>query len=132
MELEVYKFGGASVKDVVHCNQVAKIVADNAHKKLVVIVSAIGKTTNALEGAVLPIINKQYDEADDLLEAFIRVHLEMATEMELPQDIRDRLQSIGRRRPGSAKAVSPGRSGPSATESRRPPPPYCSGRREVF
>lgn len=46
--MEVYKFGGASVKDAGGVENLRKIVAD--HKgNLVVVVSALGKTTNALE-----------------------------------------------------------------------------------
>lgn len=46
--MQVYKFGGASVKDAQAINNAAKIVS-NANDSLCVIVSAMGKTTNALE-----------------------------------------------------------------------------------
>jgi aspartate kinase len=44
----VYKFGGASVKDADGIRNLAKIVSGEK-EKLVVVVSAFGKTTNALE-----------------------------------------------------------------------------------
>ena len=46
--MKVFKFGGASVKDAAAVRNVAYIVAQNS-SPLVVVVSAMGKTTNALE-----------------------------------------------------------------------------------
>jgi aspartate kinase len=45
--MKVYKFGGASVKDANGVRNLAKIIKN--HNKLVVVVSAMGKTTNMLE-----------------------------------------------------------------------------------
>jgi aspartate kinase len=47
----VYKFGGASIKDANRIKNVCSIISD-ADKPLIVIVSALGKTTNALEEVV--------------------------------------------------------------------------------
>ena len=49
--MKVFKFGGASVKDAAGFENVCRIVASETDK-LVVVVSAIGKTTNALEAVV--------------------------------------------------------------------------------
>lgn len=46
--MKVYKFGGASVKDASGITNMAKIVSEESDN-LVVVVSAFGKTTNALE-----------------------------------------------------------------------------------
>lgn len=46
--MRIYKFGGASVKDANGVRNVAQIV-HNADQPLVIVVSAMGKTTNALE-----------------------------------------------------------------------------------
>ena len=48
--MKVYKFGGASVKDAAGVRNLLDIVKDE--KELFIIVSAMGKTTNALEGVV--------------------------------------------------------------------------------
>ncbi len=48
-ELNVFKFGGASLKDAAAIRNVANILQGYAGKQLVIIVSAMGKTTNALE-----------------------------------------------------------------------------------
>ena len=65
--LKVYKFGGASVKDADSVRNVAAILKIHAPEKLVVIVSAMGKTTNALE----KVLNAWY-ESDDRLSAFLQ------------------------------------------------------------
>lgn len=47
--MKVFKFGGASVKDVSGVENVAIILQSYVHFPVVVVVSAMGKTTNALE-----------------------------------------------------------------------------------
>jgi len=46
---QVFKFGGASVKDAEGIKNVANIVGNFSSEKLLIVVSAMGKTTNALE-----------------------------------------------------------------------------------
>jgi aspartate kinase len=48
----VFKFGGASVKDADAVKNVAEILKNYAAEKLIVVISAMGKTTNALESVV--------------------------------------------------------------------------------
>jgi aspartate kinase len=47
--MKVFKFGGASVKDAAAVENVARIVKRYPKQDLVIVVSAMGKTTNALE-----------------------------------------------------------------------------------
>lgn len=47
--MKVFKFGGASVKDEAAVRNLAKIVSSYSSEKLIVVISAMGKTTNALE-----------------------------------------------------------------------------------
>ncbi|HRO09159.1 MAG TPA: aspartate kinase [Saprospiraceae bacterium] len=49
MLIKVFKFGGASVKDADGFRQVGNIIDLYRDDKLVIVVSALGKTTNALE-----------------------------------------------------------------------------------
>ncbi len=49
MKYNVFKFGGASVRQASAIRNVAAIVGPYADQRLVVVVSAMGKTTNALE-----------------------------------------------------------------------------------
>ena len=48
----VYKFGGASIKDVNSIYNVGKIIKSIGTKNLVVVFSAMGKVTNMLEKVV--------------------------------------------------------------------------------
>ncbi len=50
--MKVYKFGGASVKNAAAVRNVAAILNDFEESPLVVVISAMGKTTNALEGVL--------------------------------------------------------------------------------
>lgn len=50
--IKVFKFGGASVKDANAVKNVAHILQKYNTEKLVVVISAMGKTTNALEEVV--------------------------------------------------------------------------------
>ena len=53
MGVKVYKFGGASVKNAEGVRNVERIVRMNDSKDgLMVVISAMGKTTNALERVV--------------------------------------------------------------------------------
>ncbi|MCX6302696.1 MAG: aspartate kinase, partial [Bacteroidia bacterium] len=66
--MKVFKFGGASVKDAAGISNLAKIVAGE-HDNLVIVVSAFGKTTNALEKVLKTWLagDKNYkDHLDDI------------------------------------------------------------------
>lgn len=62
--MKVFKFGGASVKDAASITNLANIVMDH-HAPLIIVVSAMGKTTNALELVAEHYFNgdKQVNEA---------------------------------------------------------------------
>ena len=47
--MQVFKFGGASVKDADSVKNVASILKKHADRSTIVVISAMGKTTNALE-----------------------------------------------------------------------------------
>ena len=46
---QIFKFGGASVKDASAVKNLAEILRNRLRKNMVIVVSAMGKTTNALE-----------------------------------------------------------------------------------
>ena len=50
--VKVFKFGGSSLKDAAAIQNVANILQNHKGKRLVIVVSAMGKTTNALEKVV--------------------------------------------------------------------------------
>jgi aspartate kinase len=62
----VFKFGGASVKDADGIINLASVVNKYTDQQLLIVVSAMGKTTNALEK-----LTKAYvDQADDMHDIF--------------------------------------------------------------
>jgi aspartate kinase len=50
--MRIFKFGGASVKDAEGVKNLVKVLKQTGHDNLLVIVSAMGKTTNALEKVI--------------------------------------------------------------------------------
>lgn len=60
--MEVYKFGGASVRDAEAIRNVARILQQMQARPLCIVVSAMGKTTNALED----IIRSHYNQPENL------------------------------------------------------------------
>ncbi len=75
MSLKVYKFGGASVKDADGVNNVAKILDEHKKgNKILTVVSATGKTTNALEVVVNSYFNND-GKANEYLQAIKNDHV---------------------------------------------------------
>lgn len=77
--MKVFKFGGASVKDAAGVRNVAKVLAHYPTDDLLIVVSAMGKTTNALEEVVWA-----YGEGRDtkpLVEALRTQHFSVLEEV---------------------------------------------------
>ena len=74
--MEVYKFGGASVKDADAVRNVASILKSEVKEPTCVVVSAMGKTTNALE-AVLDAFYHGKENRDELLKGVLATHLQI-------------------------------------------------------
>jgi aspartate kinase len=77
-EMKVFKFGGASVQSIDRIKAVADILQSHSGEKILVVVSAIGKTTNALEKVVEAFYNNHKEEALQLFEAVKQSHLTTA------------------------------------------------------
>lgn len=78
--MKVFKFGGASVKDAAAMRNVAYILQQYKAQPLVVIISALGKTTNALE-AVTDAYYHQTGKAIELLDQIKVQHHAIAQEL---------------------------------------------------
>ena len=74
--MKVYKFGGASVKNADGVRNLRSIVSDE--ENLFVIVSAMGKTTNALE-AVLDAFYHGKENREALLKGVLASHLQIVS-----------------------------------------------------
>ena len=50
--MKIFKFGGASVKDAAGVKNVLKVLQEVGHENTLVVISAMGKTTNAMESII--------------------------------------------------------------------------------
>lgn len=78
--MKVFKFGGASVKDAAAVKNVATILERYKEEQVVVVVSAMGKTTNALE-ELLDAYFHGKDNTMALLEVVKRFHFDILKEL---------------------------------------------------
>lgn len=72
--MKVFKFGGASVNNVERIKKVGGILQRYSGEKLVVIISAMGKTTNALEKVVQAFVEERKEDALQLFEQVKQQH----------------------------------------------------------
>ena len=77
--MKVFKFGGASVKDANGVKNVATVLTSEGFDKCILIVSAMGKTTNELENAI-DIYLKKHDYKAELF-AVEQKHLKIAQDL---------------------------------------------------
>jgi len=77
--MKVYKFGGASVKDANSIKNIVNVLKINGYEDVFMVISAMGKTTNALEEVV-----KAYFEKSDFNQKIKRIeetHLNIIKEL---------------------------------------------------
>ena len=78
--MKIYKFGGASVKDAAGVRNVASIIAKEKNNDVLVVISAMGKSTNALETLVNAAF-KNDKSASSILKDFIESHNQLLDEL---------------------------------------------------
>lgn len=83
--MKVFKFGGASLKDAEGVKNVASILQKYQKEQLVIVVSAMGKTTNALE-EVVAAHARQTGKASELYEALKEKHYAIMRDLFEPED----------------------------------------------
>ncbi|WP_372474438.1 aspartate kinase [Capnocytophaga sp. ARDL2] len=78
--MKIYKFGGASIKDADAIRNVANVLKQTNFTKGVIVASAMGKTTNALEEVVAAIFHNKntLNEKIDFVEKY---HLEIVNQL---------------------------------------------------
>src|SRR6478672_10356348 len=81
--MQVFKFGGASVNSVERIKNTADILRIYKNEKLLVDISAMGKTTNALEKVVEAFFAGDNQRAIQLFDQIKREHLAFARELTL-------------------------------------------------
>src|SRR5690606_2211487 len=75
--MTVFKFGGASIKDVAGVRNLAEILKISGQTDLVVIVSAMGKTTNLLEKVVSAYLVRDTTACNEYFTEFQTFHIEI-------------------------------------------------------
>jgi aspartate kinase len=78
--MKVFKFGGASVKNADAVKNITKILKGFTGEHLVIVISAMGKTTNALEKVAEAFYFKTGD-ANDLIAEVKNYHLEIVKQL---------------------------------------------------
>ena len=79
--MKIFKFGGASLQNYSRIQLVMDILQTTPHRPLVVVVSAMGKTTNALEKVVEYGYHQQVDLALQMLDDIVARHVEIVHEI---------------------------------------------------
>lgn len=89
--MQVFKFGGASVNTLERMRNMARIVKEYGDRPLLVVVSAMGKTTNALEKVAEAFYAGRQSEALRLFDAIRQEHLAVAAQLtdDLPPQLND-------------------------------------------
>jgi aspartate kinase len=82
----VFKFGGASVKNADAVRNVARIISNYPNQKLIVVVSAMGKTTNALENVVDALWNKDKSRFNGYIDEIATYHISILKDLSLPEN----------------------------------------------
>ena len=78
--MRVFKFGGASVKDADSVKNVGQILSMFRKEKIIVVISAMGKMTNALEKVVQAYVSKS-DELPSLIEEVKTFHTKIIDDL---------------------------------------------------
>lgn len=79
--MKVFKFGGASVKDASAVRNVSRILSLFPNDKLIVVISAMGKSTNKLEEIVAASKNRDKRRYEELIDELYQFHLVIVSEL---------------------------------------------------
>lgn len=79
--MKVFKFGGASIKNAEAIRNVAEIIGSYKGTQLLIVISALGKTTNALEIVAELVYNKDAEGAAAKIKELEDGHIAILTEL---------------------------------------------------
>lgn len=77
--MKVFKFGGASIKSADAIRNMCEIIGKYSDEKLLVVVSAMGKTTNALENILAA--KKSKGSAEEEIQDLLKYHTDICNEL---------------------------------------------------
>jgi len=79
--MKIFKFGGASVKDAAAVQNVKSIVEQYKNDNLIIVISAMGKTTNAMEMIVKALYDKDWHTFTETIAERRAYHMEIMTSL---------------------------------------------------
>jgi aspartate kinase len=79
--MKVFKFGGASVNSIDRIKNLPVILQSFRGEKILVVISAMGKTTNALEKVVEAFFDRRKSDAIEHFRQIRQNHLDLATQL---------------------------------------------------
>lgn len=83
-EIAVYKFGGASIKEPSAVRNMLHILRQYAPEHTVIVVSAMGKTTNALERLLHAVYKRQQANKEAVFQEVVNYHMQIANALFSP------------------------------------------------
>jgi aspartate kinase len=92
--MKVFKFGGASVSTAERIRNLASILKDHSSEKILVVISALGKTTNALEKVVEAFFAGNKEECLALFQKIRQDHIEIASELLSEENMREKTEFL--------------------------------------
>ncbi len=84
--MKVFKFGGASVKDAAGVKRVASVLEFFTEDDILVVISAMGKSTNALEKIVALHLAGDKPACEKALVALEKYHLDIMADLDFARD----------------------------------------------
>jgi aspartate kinase len=84
--MKVFKFGGASVKDSAGVKRVASVLSFFSQDDILVVVSAMGKSTNALEKIVGFYIAEDRQSCNESVMQLEKYHFDIIADLNFPND----------------------------------------------
>jgi aspartate kinase len=93
----VMKFGGTSVEDAIAIRRLVSIVRRQSHRQPIVVVSAMGKTTNGLLECARIAAADDLRAAEEKLDAIAARHFAAVDQLAAPEEIESLRAALGKR-----------------------------------
>lgn len=100
--MKIYKFGGASVRNAAGVRNLQYIIS-LCNDPLMIVISAMGKTTNALERVIDAVVANQPYRAEDEWTNIVEYHMEIAADLGIRDAAKDILATATNMRKSFAK-----------------------------
>ena len=84
--MQVFKFGGASVKNATGVKNLVSVLQKVEHKNTLIVVSAMGKTTNLMEELVESCLEGRKDDLEQIYQNLYNLHYEIVADLGLTDD----------------------------------------------